>query len=68
MAKRKPAIEIFGRDTEAKRKANNVLDKMGMPSDYRTQYIAELDMKGRAAKYKKAVKKSAGAKMNRYSK
>jgi hypothetical protein len=65
--KRKPAIEIFGRDTEAKRKANNVLDKMGMPSDYRTQYIAELDMKGRAGKYKKAVKKSAGAKMNRYS-
>jgi hypothetical protein len=41
---------------------------MGMPSDYRTQYIAELDMKGRAGKYKKAVKKSAGAKMSRYSK
>ena len=65
MAGRKPAIEIFGRDTEAKRKANTVLDKMGVPSDYRTQYMAEMDMKGRAGKYIKAAKKSARARMNR---
>lgn len=67
--KRKAAIELYWNgDTESKRKANNVLDKMGMPSDYRTQYIAEKDMKGRAGKYKKAVKKMAGARMNRIAK
>ena len=53
---RKPAIDIFGRDQEAKRKANSVLDKMGMPSDYKEQYIAEKDMKGQSSKYLKAKK------------
>ena len=56
MAK-KPAIDIFGRDQEAKRKANSVLDKMGMPSDYKEQYIAEKDMQGQAKKYLKGKKK-----------
>ena len=56
--KRKSAIELYWNgDTESKRKANNVLDKMGMPSDYRTQYIAEMDMKGRSSKFIKAAKK-----------
>ena len=54
---RKPAIDIFGRDQEAKRKANSVLDKMGMPSDYKEQYIAEKDMQGQAKKYLKGKKK-----------
>ena len=53
---RKPAIDIFGRDQEAKRKANSVLDKMGMPSDYKEQYIAEKDMKGQSNKALKAKK------------
>jgi hypothetical protein len=56
--KRKSAIELYWNgDTESRRKANNVLDKMGIPSDYRTQYIAEKDMKGRAGKFVKAAKK-----------
>ena len=57
MSSKKRAIELYWNgDTESRRKANNVLDKMGVPSNYRTQYIAEMDMKGRAQKYKKGNK------------
>ena len=57
MSSKKRAIELYwSGDTESRRKANNVLDKMGVPSNYRTQYIAEMDMKGRARKYKKGNK------------
>lgn len=58
--KRKPAIDfgdIWNGDNESKRKANSVLDKMGMPSDYKLQYIAEKDMQGQAKKYLKGKKK-----------
>lgn len=51
--KRKPAIDIWNGDNESKRKANSVLDKMGMPEDYKVQYIAEKDMQGQAKKFVK---------------
>lgn len=60
MAKKKSPIDfgnIWNGDNESKRKANSVLDKMGMPSDYKLQYIAEKDMKGQASKYLKGKKK-----------
>ncbi|CAB4169058.1 hypothetical protein UFOVP928_24 [uncultured Caudovirales phage] len=56
MAKKKSPIDfgdIWNGDNESKRKANSVLEKMGMPSDYRLQYIAEKDMKGQYLKGKK---------------
>lgn len=40
-------------DNESKRKANTVLEKMGMPSDYKLQYIAEKDMQGQYLKGKR---------------
>ena len=60
MAKKKSPIDfgdIWNGDNESKRKANTVLDKMGMPSDYKLQYIAEKDMQGHAKKYLKGKKK-----------
>ena len=58
MAKKKSPIDfgdnrIWLGDNEAKRKANTVLEKMGMPSDYKLQYIAEKDMKGQYLKGKR---------------
>jgi len=56
MAKKKSPIDfgdIWNGDNESKRKANSVLEKMGMPSDYKLQYIAEKDMKGQYLKGKK---------------
>ena len=62
MAKKKSPIDfgdnrIWLGDNEAKRKANTVLEKMGMPSDYKLQYIAEKDMQGQAKKYLKGKRK-----------
>ena len=62
MAKKKSPIDfgdnrIWNGDNESKRKANTALEKMGMPSDYKLQYIAEKDMKGQANKYLKGKKK-----------
>jgi len=45
--------DIWNGDNESKRKANAVLEKMGMPSDYKLQYIAEKDMKGQYLKGKR---------------
>jgi hypothetical protein len=56
MAKKKSPIDfgnIWNGDNESKRKANSVLEKMGMPSDYKLQYIAEKDMKGQYLKGKR---------------
>jgi len=49
---RKPAIEIFN-DSSDKRMAYRVLDRKGIPADYKEQYIAEKDMDSRAKKYVK---------------
>ena len=60
MAKKKSPIDfgdIWNGDPEGKRKANSVLDKMGMPQDYKIQYIAEKDMQGQANKYLRNKKK-----------
>ena len=64
MAKRKSPIDfgdnrVWLGDNESKRKANSVLEKMGMPSDYKLQYIAEKDMKGQSNKYLNKKSKSA---------
>jgi len=48
--------EIYGSDKESKKMANKVFDRMGIPTDYRAQYIAEKDMKGTARKYLKGRK------------
>ena len=61
MAKKKSPIDfgdnrIWLGDNEAKRKANTVFEKMGMPSEYQLQYIAEKDMKGQSNKAVKAKK------------
>ncbi len=58
MAKKKSPIDfgdnrVWLGDNESKRKANAVLEKMGMPSDYKLQYIAEKDMKGQYLKGKR---------------
>lgn len=56
MVKKKSPIDfgdIWNGDNESKRKANAVLEKMGMPSDYKLQYIAEKDMKGQYLKGKR---------------
>lgn len=56
MAKKKSPIDfgaIWNGDNESKRKANTVLEKMGMPSDYKLQYVAEKDMKGQYLKRKR---------------
>lgn len=62
MAKKKSPIDfgdnrIWRGDHESRRKANTALEKMGIPSDYKVQYIAEKDMKGQASKYLKGKKK-----------
>jgi hypothetical protein len=59
MAKKKSPIDfgdnrIWRGDHEARRKANTALEKMGVPSDYKVQYIAEKDLKGQ---YKKQQRK-----------
>ena len=43
--------EIYGSDKESKKMANKVFDRIGIPTDYRAQYIAEKDLKGQAKKY-----------------
>jgi hypothetical protein len=58
VAKKKSPIDfgdnrVWLGDNESKRKANAVLEKMGMPSDYKLQYIAEKDMKGQYLKGKR---------------
>ena len=62
MAKKKSPIDfgdnrIWLGDHESRRKANTALEKMGIPSDYKVQYIAEKDMQGQANKYLKGKKK-----------
>jgi len=44
---------IYGSDTDAKRKAQQVLGRKGIPADYMFQYIAETDMRAYANKYLK---------------
>lgn len=61
MAKKKSPIDfgdnrVWSGDNESKRKANAVLEKMGMPSDYKLQYIAEKDMQGGVKKFFKEKK------------
>lgn len=58
MAKKKSPIDfgdnrIWLGDHESRRKANTALEKMGIPSDYKVQYIAEKDMQGQAKKQKR---------------
>ena len=58
MAKKKSPIDfgdnrIWLGDHESRRKANTALEKMGIPSDYKVQYIAEKDMQGQATKQKR---------------
>lgn len=48
--------EIYGSDKESKKMANKVFDRIGIPIDYRAQYIAEKDMQGTARKYLKGRK------------
>ena len=48
--------EIYGSDKESKKMANKVFDRIGIPTDYRAQYIAEKDMQGTARKYLKGRK------------
>jgi len=45
--------DIYGSDTESKRMANRVLDQRKIPNDYKSQYIAEADMRGRSQKFLK---------------
>lgn len=42
----------FNNDTEAMRKANNALDRRGIPSAKRTKYITEMDIKSLSKKTK----------------
>ena len=58
MAKKKSPIDfgdnrIWLGDHESRRKANTALEKMGIPSDYKVQYIAEKEMQGQAKKQKR---------------
>ena len=58
MDKKKSPIDfgdnsIWLGDHESRRKANTALEKMGIPSDYKVQYIAEKDMQGQAKKQKR---------------
>lgn len=58
MAKKKSPIDfgdnrIWLGDHESRRKANTALEKMGIPSDYKVQYIAEKDMQGQAKKQRR---------------
>ena len=64
MAKKKSPIDfgdnrIWLGDHESRRKANTALEKMGIPSDYKVQYVAEKDMQGQAKKYLNKKSKSA---------
>jgi uncharacterized membrane protein len=47
---------IFGKGSEEKRMADKVLDRIGVPNDYKHQYVAEKNMKAKSAD-KKAKKK-----------
>ena len=42
--------DIFGKNTEERRIADRVLDRRGIPSDYKSQYVAEKDMQGQSKK------------------
>lgn len=42
--------DIFGKGTEERRIADRVLDRRGIPSDYKSQYVAEKDMQGQSKK------------------
>lgn len=58
MAKKKSPIDfgdnrIWLGDHESRRKANTALEKMGIASDYKVQYIAEKDMQGQAKKQRR---------------
>lgn len=50
----------FNNDTEAMRKANNALDRRGIPSAKRTKYITEMDIKS-LSKKTKPYKKPTGS-------
>ena len=53
----------FNNDTEAMRKANNALDRRGIPSAKRTKYITEMDIKSLSKKtkpYKNPYKSDRG--------
>ena len=53
---------IFGKGSEEKRMADKVLDRIGVPNDYKHQYVAEKNMKAKSAdknmKAKSADKKA----------
>ena len=44
---------IYGSDKESKKMANKVLDRRGVPEDYKHQYVAEKNMKADAQSYLK---------------
>ena len=48
---------IFGKGSEEKRMADKVLDRKGVPNDYKHQYVAEKNMKAESAAYLKKNKK-----------
>ena len=47
---------IFGKGSEEKRMADKVLDRKGVPNDYKHQYVAEKTMQAETAAYLKKVK------------
>lgn len=50
---------IYGSDKESKKMANKVLDRKGVPEDYKHQYVAEKNMKSESNSYlKKSTTKS----------
>ena len=50
---------IYGSDKESKKMANKVLDRRGVPEDYKHQYVAEKNMKSESNSYlKKSTTKS----------
>ena len=44
---------IFGKGSEERRMADKVLDRQGIPNDYKHQYVAEKTMKAESNFYKK---------------
>ena len=50
---------FYGSDKESKKMANKVLDRRGVPEDYKHQYVAEKNMKSESNSYlKKSTTKS----------
>lgn len=49
---------IFGKGSEEKRMADKVLDRKGVPNNYKHQYVAEKNMKAESAAYLKRDKEN----------